>query len=215
MDTRPAEGMIEPQPKRRGCFFWGCLSVLLLLVAMLVLVVVLFFVARDRLTSPNPQPVPVYQSKPGQYEEVNARLKKFDAAAQADRPAQLELTADDLNTLLTNDPQLKKFAGKAFVRIEGQQVSLDLSIPLDELPVPFLHGRWLNGALSVEPSLRDGRLVLVPKRLIVNGEAISEEHLARIKPLEFIPKDTDKDLNELLKKAKSLEVKDGKIVVSR
>jgi hypothetical protein len=215
MDTRPVEGVIEPQPKRRGCFFWGCLSVLLLLLAMLILVVVLFFVARDRLTSTHPQPIPVFQSKPGQYEEVQSRLKKFDAAAQADRPAQLELTADDLNTLIANDPQLKKFIGKAFVRIEGKEVSLDISLPLDEAPVPFLGGRWLNGMLSVEPALRDGRLVLIPKRLVVNGEAISEEHLAKVKPLEFMPKDTDKGLNEIIKKARSLEVRDGKIVISR
>ena len=215
MDTRPVEGVIEPQPKRRGCFFWGCLSALLLLVAMLILATVLFFVARDRLTSTHPQPVPAFQAKPGQYEELQARLKKFDAAAQANRPEQLELTADDLNTLLTEEPELKKFAGKAFARIEGPEVSVDLSIPLDEAPVPFLHGRWLNGTLGVEATLLDGRLILVPKRFIVNGEAISPEHLAKVKPLEFMPKDADNRLNEVLKKAKSLEVKDGKIVISR
>src|SRR5262245_38104826 len=107
MENRPVEGMTEPQPKRRGCFFWGCLSVGILMVLLLGTMVAGFFFLRNRFTSPESKPVPVYQSKPGQYEEVKARLQKFEEAAKAERPAQLELSADDLNTLLSSDPKFK------------------------------------------------------------------------------------------------------------
>jgi hypothetical protein len=213
MENRPVEGMIDSQPKRRGCFFWGCLSAGILLLLLIGVVGFLFYMFRDKFTEPAPRPVPVHQPKPGEYEEIKSRIARFDQAAQANQPAQLELTADDLNALMAGDKDLKELSGKAFVRIEGKEATLDVSIPLKE--VPLMGERWFNGTVSVDVSLEDGKLSVTPTKAVIKGEQVSEKILDSFKVPDFASRVKDPKFQEGLKKIKSLEVRDGKIVISR
>ncbi len=216
MGDRPVEGMVEPRPpKRRGCLFWGCLVAVLLVVAMGGCIGIGIYVLRDRLTSPEPQPIPTYNTKPGEYEAVKGRLTGFAQAAKESRPARIELTADDLNALIADDPELKKLSGKVFVRIEGQEVVLDLSIPLDEAPVPFMKGRWLNATVGLEVSLASGHLIVTPVRATIKGEPVAEKYLKNLQPMDLLRNVKDEEFREFVRQAKSLEVQDGKIVISR
>lgn len=76
---------------------------------------------------------------------VQARWRAFEKAADRHQKARIELTANDINTLIENDPKLR---GKAAVSIHDNVGRVQVSIPLDG--VLMMNGRYLNGEATIE-----------------------------------------------------------------
>ena len=81
---------------------------------------------------------------------IRARWRAFEKAADRHEKARVELSADDINTLIQNDPKLR---GKAAVTIENNVARVRVSIPLGG--VFMMDGRYLNGEATVQ-SAADG-----------------------------------------------------------
>ncbi|MGH9363527.1 MAG: hypothetical protein ACRD2T_16575 [Thermoanaerobaculia bacterium] len=218
MTDFPVEGMVQTrEPKRRGCFFWGCLTVLILL-ALIGGCVGLFGFKLIQLakqyTSTQPQPIPLFEPRPGQAREVQDRIDAFAKSADAGGAADLALSAEDLNAWLSSN---REFRGKVYARIEGDQVLFDVSIPVGDLPIigPFLKGRYFNGTLGVKPEIRRGELQLYPETAVVAGESLPEEAMKRLRREDLLRNTQDRDFFEFARAAKSIEVRDGKVVLKR
>ena len=68
-----------------------------------------------------------------QRQVLKDRVEAFRKAVEAGTPTEpLVLTSDDLNALIEENPDLK---GKIYVKIEGDEVKGQVSIPLDKLDV--------------------------------------------------------------------------------
>ena len=123
----------EPAPRGRGCFFWGCMTVGivgLLIGGCTAYAAYAFYRAVNNYTATTPVPVPVHEVKPGEKEAVQERVDTYEKAGAG--AATLELSAADLNTLLVKAEPW--FAGKVFMRVEGEKVFVDVSVPLKEIP---------------------------------------------------------------------------------
>ncbi len=59
----------------------------------------------------------------------------------------LVLSSDDLNALIEDKPEMK---GKIYVTVEGDEVKGRVSIPLGELGLPMVKGRYLNGKADLK-----------------------------------------------------------------
>jgi hypothetical protein len=162
------------------------------------------------MTSTTPKPIPVKQVAPGEYEKIQNEISSFDKAAQANKPAKMALTADDLNTLITKN---ENFKGKAFVKIQGDEVLLDVSIPLDEIPT--MKGRWFNGTIGVRPSIENGRAALKPVSAEVDGRPVPDWLMQGLQQQDLLKDVRDEKFKQMVQKAKSLRVEDGKIVIER
>lgn len=79
--------------------------------------------------------------------EVQARWRAFERAADRHQPAHIELSQDDINALISNDPKLR---GKALVSVNGNTARVRVSMPLDGMFM--MSGRYLNGEATVQPS---------------------------------------------------------------
>lgn len=99
----------------------------------------------DESLAEGPQTQPSEAAVP--IEPVRARWRAFEKAAKHDQQAHIELTADDINSLIASDPKLR---GKAFVTIANNSARVKVSVPLDD--VFMMKGRYLNGEASVEPA---------------------------------------------------------------
>jgi hypothetical protein len=123
----------------------------------------------------------------------------------------LELTSDDINALIDDEPDLK---GKIYVNVEGDKVKGQVSIPLEKVGLPMLRGRYLNGEADVKASLSDGVLLVTLDSLEVNGKKVPEDFMKGIRT-QNMAKDMYKDEKsaEMLRKLERLEVKDGKIIL--
>ncbi|MBI4601022.1 MAG: hypothetical protein HY721_03590 [Planctomycetes bacterium] len=210
----------HPQRQGKGCFFWGCMSLCIAIGAFGGCVALgslwIYWQVRD-FTSDEPAEIPVREPGPGEYQALEGRMQAFEKAAEAD--AELEVSADDLNLLLAGDRDLKRFARHAHVRIEGDQVLLEVSIPLDEVAPPakkVLPGRYFNGTVGVKLGLEAGRLTGRVEQASVKGKPLPARLLDAVRKEDvFRDARLPRRLESFLERAKSLEVREGKVVLRR
>ncbi len=109
-------------PKKRGCFFYGCLVLVILGLIFIVLMVGGYLLLKKTASGWfDDQPTPMlvegnaYSSE--QMADLERRLKPFqESLEQGGAPVELTLTADDLNALIAKSPVLR---GKLFVILEA------------------------------------------------------------------------------------------------
>jgi hypothetical protein len=206
-------------PKQRGCFFYGCIIASILAVLMAILVgVVLFLGYRflnrmvDQYTSTAPRQIPKVEMPAEQRQTLKDRVEAFRKAVDAGSPTEpLVLTSDDLNALIDENEELK---GIIYVKLEGNEVKGQVSIPLGKLELPMLRGRYLNGEADLKASLSDGVLIVTLDSVEVNGQKVPDEVMKGIRQ-QNLAKDAYKDEKTaaMIRKIESLEIKDGKIIL--
>ena len=189
----------------------------------------------NEYTSTSPVPVPRYELKPGEAKAIEERLAEFKDPAEAGPPRQLVLTAGDLNALIAASPHGDRWAGKVFVRVEGERAFADISFPLDEIQLLGIHplpGRYLNGTLELKLGVEDaskkkdksGLKKAGPVASVVgataNGKPLPAEVLRIFEDrnlFEGLSSEalSDETAVEFVKKAKRIEIKDGKLIIQR
>ncbi|MFN2476942.1 MAG: hypothetical protein ABR526_11470 [Chthoniobacterales bacterium] len=102
-------------------------------------------VTSDAPLPPNAQPQGV--DAPQSVESVRSRWRAFEKGAKRNQPARVDLTADEINTLIAAN---RKLRGKAFVTVANNSGRVKVSIPLDQ--VYMMKGRYFNGEATVEPA---------------------------------------------------------------
>jgi hypothetical protein len=167
------------------------------------------------ITSTTPTEIPVEKPSQEKAEELGQRLVSFQTAITEDKPAELVLSAQDLNALIALDPD---FAGKVFFQIQEDQVFLKGAIPLNN--VPGLEGRFLNGTIAMNISLKNQKLVITPTKLLLDNpdmpkfvQDIIMDSLKKQNLAEEAAKDPE--FQKWLQNIKDIRVAEGKIIISR
>jgi hypothetical protein len=206
-------------PRQRGCFFYGCIiaSIMAMLFLILMAVGAFFgyrFVSKlvDEYTSTTPRQLPKVEMPAEERQAIKDRVEAFRKAVEAGTPTEpLVLTSDDLNGLIDDNPDLK---GKFYVKIVGDEVKGEVSLPLEQIGLSMVKGRYLNGEADFKASLSDGVLIVTLDSIEVNGQKPPEKFMESIRK-ENLAKDAYKDEKNasLMRKLESLEIKDGKIIL--
>ncbi len=175
-------GWVDAPPPRKGlgCFARGCLTLAVFAVVLGIACFAgvywglhrhsaifhgLYWLTKAQAIAQTPVPVPQFTASDAQIQSVHERCEDFEQKARAGQPAELELTPDDINTLIAANQDTR---GKVFVSIEGDRLRCQASVPLGE----FIgrSGYYFNGDITVEPkgaeSLENPQL----KGIAVNGE---------------------------------------------
>ncbi len=210
-----------PPRKGLGCFARGCL---ILVVFAIVLAIACFagmywgfqrnsailhgfyWLAKTHSIAEAPVAVPEFNAPANQIQAVYERCQDFEQKARAGQPAQIELTADDINALIATNREAR---GKPFVSIEENRLRLQVSIPLGELI--GRSGYYFNGNITVE--LKSAQSLENPQlnRIIVNGDPVPSDLLSwkyRSKPLRDYLADyrNSHDIG-------TIEIRDGKLIL--
>jgi hypothetical protein len=206
--------VVQQRSGSRGCLY-GCLGVIVggLLLMLCAGIGVYWFVKGqiEKYTSTEPMQIPTVDYSEEQMAELKGRVDAFTQAIDAGTtPAEdLVLTAEEINALIGSD---EKMRGKFFVKIENDQVSGDVSIPLDG--VPGGKGRYFNGSASVAVSMEGGVLIVTLTAAEVNGEPVPQEIVDAIGQ-ENLAKDMYKDPDnaKVLRKFESVSVEGDKLIL--
>lgn len=212
--------------KRRGCLFYGCLTVFLL--AVLAAVVGVFTVRYalkqlgamvEQYTDRAPLALPAVEFPDADYRSLEERLAAFGEGMNAGRSVEpLVLTARELNALIARSPGLADLRDKVRVRLEGGQVTGEISLPLDRMAeVPLLSrlkGRYLNGTAGFKVALDNGVLNVTLQSLHVKGQPLPEKLLGPLRQ-QNLAADLYKDPEQAtrLSKFQRIAVTDGQVVV--
>ena len=146
--------------------------------------------------------------------EKAALYQRVDAFSKAIRAGQsvpdLTLSAQDLNALIQKTPA---WANKVYVNIDGDRLTGEASIPLEEFGAMF-KGRWLNGSASFRVNTVAGRLVVFIDTLSVRGKPVPDQFMSAIRSRNLAEKVAEEPKTaEVLQKLDSVSVRDGQLVI--
>ena len=184
-------GWVDAPPPKKGlgCFARGCLILVVFGIVLALACVAgvywglerhsaivhgIYWLAKTHSIAEAPAPVPEYTASDNQ--AVRERWEDFEEKRRAGQSAEIELTADDLNSLIAANRTAR---WKAFVSMEENRLRLQVSVPLGEF---FGSSRYyfngdiliqLNGAESLEPAKLSGQL----NRIIVNNKPVPKNIL--------------------------------------
>jgi hypothetical protein len=224
-DPMPS-GMSGPAPtsaqaapaKKRGCFFYGCLTVIILLVlgagAAYFGVKYLYHVAIDKFTTTSSLSIPPAAATQSDFETTFKRLTEFKTAMDLGKgPETLSLSANDINALLAFSPKANFLKDHAVVDIKGDQAYAKFSVPLDTFGMA---GRFLNGEGSFKVSLLDGKLHLDPSAVVLNGQSVPAEILSSFSKQDAaVDMFKDPESKNFFAKLKSLKIENNAVIVTR
>ncbi len=208
---------VPTQPKKHGCLFYGCLTVLIL---GLVGGIATYFGVRHVIkklvveyTDTSPLELPAVALSQEQQDALKTRIDTFKAALDGKGVVQpLHLSADEINALIAEDPELK---GHAHVAIESNRVKATLSLPMDKLPLPGAGGRYLNGTALLNVALVNGQLFVTAQSVEVKGKPLPEDFMAGLRSRNLAENAIkDPETAAMLAKIESLDIKDGEVIIT-
>lgn len=181
-------GWVEAPPPRKGlgCFARGCLILVVFGIVLAIacvaglywgfqrhsaMVHAIYWLAQTHSIAKAPAPVPEFATSEEQIQRGQERWRDFEQRIRAGQQAEIELTADDVNSLIAANRDRR---WKAFVSMEDTRLRLQTSVPLGE----FL-GRsgYFNGDIMIQlngvQSLENPQL----NRIVVNSEPVPRDLL--------------------------------------
>ncbi|HNQ89843.1 MAG TPA: hypothetical protein PKM73_14585 [Verrucomicrobiota bacterium] len=204
--------------KGHGCFFYGCLTLAVVVVVGLLAV---FLITRsminrmvEKYTEPTPMTLPTLELSAAEIADAQQRWKTFQEGLTNQSAKPLELTEKDINALILNNPDLAELKNKVYVSIAGDQLNGQVSIPLDNFPIGKVKGRFLNGKAGIKVSLDNGILLVTLQSLEVKGEPVPDQIMAGIRQ-QNLAQEAYKDVQkaEALRRLESIRVSDDRLVI--
>lgn len=170
--------MNDQQPKTgMGCFAKGCLA---LIIVVLFLIVVgggggwwIYAKAVNSFTSDHSANVGIDQPSPVAFQQAEAKIEQLRNAVRNKTGATIEFSAADLNALIARDPGFVGMRGKMRVSAAGNDIILDLSAPLDTVPLPKFKDRWFNGRAQFGFAYDLGQFSFMAHSIEANGHRIA------------------------------------------
>jgi hypothetical protein len=169
----------------------------------------------EQYAAAEPMELPAVKFTAGDLAQFKERLQAFGQGLEQNQPgAPLELKGNDLNMLLASSDDLKALSKGLRLQVEGDEVNGMVSLKLGDLGAPFFKDRYLNGEASFKVSLSEGRLTVVPTRVMVNDKALPEEYLNAIRQQNLAESaNQNPGVAQTLERLQSIEVKDGTVRV--
>ena len=224
--------MNPPQvpPKKRGCFFYGCITAVCLAVAVCVIGFFGFRYAINYMnrmimeyTEDAPMALPKLDMPQAELDKLKDRAAAFGNALDAHtNTPPLVLTGREITALLADMPALKtnNLGNKFYFEIESNQIKGLISLPLGEynqIPLLKTQGRYLNGEAGFGVGVTNGALTVTIKSMQVKGKPVPDQFLKQLQDTE--QKDINQNVNNdptnqsALRNLESLEVKDGTLIL--
>lgn len=203
---------------RRGCFFYGCITGLVLLLIVLgALMVGLHYVRKmvNHYTDAQPMELPTVQMSQSDIAKLKQRFDAFEQAVREGHPTEpLTLTADDINELIASGPKQDALKGKFYVSLEGDKLKGEVSVPLRDMGLTMFKGRYFNGSGTFNLSFQNGALSVTPQTIIVKGKPVPEEYMQEIRKENLATSLTNQPKAvAVLQGLEGIQIKDGKLVL--
>lgn len=179
---------IEPPPKREASCLRGCLFFFVFVVlGFLVLIASIYYwgtrshsavtrgvywLTRIHAIADKPATIPSASISASERESALERWEQFEQAGRTRQAAEIELTANDFNILIAEDPDLD---GKVFATIEGDQLRFQVSARLTQTFVRA--AQYVNAQVTIDAA--EPQVLNHPDlgRITVNGKPVPDDFL--------------------------------------
>jgi hypothetical protein len=209
----------QPPKRRKGCLFYGCLTLTACFLIFLVLLLAALYQFRRvvyQYTDSSPMPLPTLNMTAEQMDAVQRRVDAFKDALNAGRSTPpLVLTADDINALINTDPEFKPFKGRLYVTaLEDGKGKLAGSVRLGDIGFIVFRSRYLNGTATIGVTFQNGILGITPEELTTKGKPLPGPVMDKIHNLQISSRiNQDPHASVALNRLQSIEIRDGKLIL--
>src|SRR5690606_8940958 len=125
----------------------------------------------------------------------------------------LILDEDDVNALIAEGDSKNPFRDSLRVEMEGDTIKSQLSLPMDDFPLPGFKGRYLNGTAELRATLKDGDLEVRVESLTVKGEPLPPQLMDELRKENLAAEMmNDPEARKSLSNLESIEIRDGKLI---
>jgi hypothetical protein len=204
---------INPANQGKGCFFYGCLTAIII---SIVLIFGIYFGFRyvlssvmDEYTQTNSVSLPPLDSSTESYLRVKGRVEEFQQAARQNQVSNLELSASELNTYLSSHPGLEGVSDHFRVIIEGSDLKGVASLGLEPLGYP---DRFFNGTVFLTLKMVEGNLDVRLAGLQVGSKTLPDtvvSQLAAENLVEQLKPEGREKVKEILSGVSVISVENG------
>jgi hypothetical protein len=211
-----------PPAKRHGCFFYGCLSLVVFgLIAGVLLVVAVANAPKllNRWATGYTETAPTQLERvtvsEAELRPIEQRVAAFQQALeQGQRAQELVLTDREINALIAGSKDLQMFRDKLFVVISNDTIRGQLSWPLEDFGPFKLKGRYLNGEVAFRINLEDGRLGVFLRDVKVKGQTLPGLLAGQVQDLN-LAEEFQKDPRNAarIQKFDSIRIEDSKLIL--
>ncbi len=209
---------VPPVPKKgRGCFFYGCITCVVIIALILGGITFVMWKAKqfvNSVTDTQPAEIEMTAVSGDQIREYEAKINAFlDIARAGKEPARIELTALEINVLISNSERLKPLKGRVQVLIDNDRIGGKISVPLETFS-PAMKGRFLNGDGFFTLSCQNGVPLVQIEELSVKGKPVPKQFLDALNKENIAAKLTDTpEAAAILQRIKSVRVEGGRLIV--
>jgi hypothetical protein len=213
-----------PPPKKRGlgCLGCGCLVLAILAVLVLGLLTALgYFIYSEMvaLSSTVPLAVPSFDGGDEMYNSAKQKVVAFDQDLHDHQAATLQLSGDEINTLIARNPGFTQNKILLYVTLADNEASMQASVPTKLIPYVTFPKPYLNSTASfgLDFNSDDKTLNLAMHKLQIGEKAMppnmppilqSEINLG----LNMLLQD-DPEGKLLLEQTKSIEIQNNELVI--
>ena len=205
-----------------GCLGCGCLILGLLALLFIGLIVggcYLGYAKVVSLTSTTPATIPTFDGGDDVYNSAEQKVLGFGHDVQNHQAATIQLSADEINSLIAHNPDLIRQKAHFFVTMANDQAQVQGSIPTDVFVQSLLKGRYINFDTTFAVGLNsDAKSVDIFLHHLQIGDQTTPDNLLPTMQAEMTPL-VNAELQKyavtknLLQQAKSIEIKDGELVI--
>ena len=228
-----------PAPSKKrglGCLGCGCLILALLVILFVCLVGGIgywVYTSAVALTSTTSPAIPTFNGSDDLYLSAKQKLADFDHDVENHQAATIRLSADEINTLLAHSPDMIKYNIHAFVTLSNNEARVQAGLPTDVLSHGIIKGRYFTLDASFEvlfdPQTKSVNLsfhtIRVGDETVLGGNSgnssFNQSFMQGFQQ-SFTPS-FNQSFNQglrknpdgaaLLDQAKSIEIKDGELVI--
>lgn len=221
-ENPPPPSQTAPSRRGLGCFGIGCIVVVAVLLGFGALIAGLGYFGYSKLgalTSMAPTTAQNFDGGNAIYQSAQQKGNDFQQNLQQNRPATLEFTADELNTLIARDPDFARSQIHLFVSMTGDRGRVEVSLPGSLIPLGLIKDRYFNGnaefGLGFDPATKNLKIDL--HALKIGPDTIPPDQLpalqSQLQPLINAQLQNSPDAKRVLDQAQSIEIRDGKLVI--
>jgi hypothetical protein len=220
--TTPPPPVVVREKRGMGCFGCGCLVVLVVLILLAALVGGLSYFAYTKgmtLTSTTPGGIQTFDGGDDVYHGAEQKLTTFNEAVQQNQPATLELSADEVNTLIARSPDLAGSQIHLFLSFTDSTAHVQASLPTNLLPFGIIKDRYINGDSDFIPGLDPSTksVTLVLQRLRIGSEEVPKGDLSTLQsemePAINTQLQKTPAIKQVLDRATFIGIKGGKLLI--
>lgn len=153
--STPPPVVVVKEKRGPGCLGCGCGILIIVLLLLAVLFGAMIYELKQKgtaITTTTPAQIPTFDGGDAMYQAANQKLDAFTTAEQNGQPCSLQLSADEINTLIAHSPIVATYGSHAFVTLGDNSVNLKASLNGSAIPFGLLKGRYENIEADFTPA---------------------------------------------------------------